>query len=152
MTVEFKDPKYDSTSILKPEFDVVYQTTNGKAHLPTAEDFEELLTNTTQEFVEIRVVVVDSSELAVMSSVFGMLFKSKVNDNNIFLPTVEPLDGNIYQLDNSGCGKYHTSSLYTGFDEEPENIFDMVFDFIGNKSYVVPDFAHLATTIRPVMD
>lgn len=60
--------------VLKTEYDAVYQVTGGKAHIPTKEDFEELISNTTNIWTTIN-------------SINGYLFTSKANPRNkIFIP------------------------------------------------------------------
>ena len=38
--------------VLAKEYDAAYQATEGKAHMPTAEQFKELLNNTDNEWIE----------------------------------------------------------------------------------------------------
>ena len=63
----------DGKTVLDTEDDVVYLKTKGKAHIPTIEQIQELLDNTT-------------TENQIVNRVEGKLYKSKVNGNNIFLP------------------------------------------------------------------
>ena len=42
----------DDNNVLKSEYDAAYKATNGKAHIPTKAQWEELLANTTQEFID----------------------------------------------------------------------------------------------------
>ena len=65
--------KKDGKTVLDPEDDVVYLKTKGKAHIPTEEQIQELIDNTT-------------TENQTINGVAGKLYKSKVNDNTIFLP------------------------------------------------------------------
>ena len=65
--------KKDGKTVLDPEDDVVYLKTKGKAHIPTKEQMRELLDNTI-------------SKNQTINGVKGRLYKSKVNDNTIFLP------------------------------------------------------------------
>ena len=65
--------KKDGKNVLEPEDDVVYLKTKGKSHIPTKEQMRELLDNTI-------------SKNQTINGVKGILYKSKVNGNNIFLP------------------------------------------------------------------
>lgn len=62
--------------ILKPKFDAAYQATGGKAHIPTRAELEELIANTTHEWI------VNYKG----SGISGSKFTSKVNGNSIFIP------------------------------------------------------------------
>ena len=77
----------DGKTVLDPEDDVVYLKTKGEAHIPTIEQIQELLDNTT-------------TENQIVNQVEGKLYKSKVNGNNIFLPFAGDCDhymgGNLW--------------------------------------------------------
>ena len=63
----------DGKTILDPEDDAAHVALGGKWHIPTREQIQELLDNTTNE----------ESELNGMK---GRLFKSKINGNTLFFP------------------------------------------------------------------
>ena len=93
-----KSTKYndkDGKTVLEPEDDVVYLKTKGKSHIPTKEQMRELLDNTI-------------SKNQTINGVKGILYKSKVNGNNIFLPFAGDCDhymgGNLWS-------NYWSSSL-----------------------------------------
>lgn len=62
--------------VLKPKYDAAYQATSGVAHMPTQEDFQELVDNTTNEWITNY----------QGSGVNGRLFTSKTNGNSMFIP------------------------------------------------------------------
>ena len=65
--------KKDGKTVLEPEDDVVYLKTKGKAHIPTIEQIRELLDNTI-------------SKNQTINGVKGILYKSNINGNTIFIP------------------------------------------------------------------
>ena len=65
--------KKDGKTVLEPEDDVVYLKTKGKAHIPTIEQIRELIDKTTSEYQTIN-------------GVKGILYKSNINGNTIFIP------------------------------------------------------------------
>ena len=67
----------DDNDNLKPEYDVAYKVTNGIARMPTHEDFQELLDNTINEWIE------DYNGTGVN----GRKFTSKIDESkHIFIP------------------------------------------------------------------
>ena len=89
----------DSKDNLKPEFDAAYKATNGIARMPTHEDFQELLDNTDNEWIE------DFNGIGVN----GYKFTSKIDASKyIFIPASGYCnDGSVY---NVGYGGYVWSS------------------------------------------
>lgn len=93
---------YKKGEVLLPEDDAVYVATNGYAHMPTKEQVQELLSNTTKQWCSCSVLG-DGHE---SHNVEGRLLTSKINGNKIFIPA---------------CGYYNTSfdyRTYTGLNEE----------------------------------
>ena len=75
-------PDWDNLTQLKEEDDVAYQKfhiRNFKFHIPTKEQFEELLQYTTYEYV-------DKYTSSNWSHIWGGKFTSKINGNSIFFP------------------------------------------------------------------
>jgi hypothetical protein len=68
----FPDGTLDMLTILRPEDDAAYQSDN-TCRMPTYDDFEELLTNTT-------------STWETLNGINGRRFTSKTNGNSIFIP------------------------------------------------------------------
>ena len=97
--------KKDGKTVLEPEDDVVYLKTKGVAHIPTIEQIQELLDNTT-------------SKNQTINGVVGRLYKSKVNGNNIFLPFAGDCDyymgGNLWSnyCSSSNFDKRNINYLY----------------------------------------
>ena len=97
----------DGKTVLDPEDDVVYLKTKGKAHIPTIEQIQELLDNTT-------------TENQIVNRVEGKLYKSKVNGNNIFLPfagdcytyTGRNIWSNYWSSSLFQSSKYHRAANY----------------------------------------
>src|SRR5574344_193283 len=70
----------DSKDNLKPEYDAAYKATNGIARMPTHEDFQELLDNTINEWIE------DYNGTGVN----GRKFTSKIDESkHIFIPAAD---------------------------------------------------------------
>ena len=86
----------DGKTVLDPEDDVVYLKTKGEAHIPTIEQIQELLDNTT-------------TENQIVNQVEGKLYKSKVNGNNIFLPFAGDCD---YYMGGNLWSNYCSSSNF----------------------------------------
>ena len=82
----------DDKDNLKPEFDAVYKATDGKAHMPTSAQFQELYDNTDNEWVENY----------NGSGVNGWKFTSRINGNGIFFPAGGHSKGTVIK----GRGSY----------------------------------------------
>ena len=93
----------DSKDNLKPEFDAAYKATNGIARMPTHEDFQELLDNTINEWIE------DYNGTGVN----GRKFTSKTDESkHIFIPAAGICNcGSVNYV--GGIGYVWSSSLYT---------------------------------------
>lgn len=106
------------------KYDGVYTTTNGKWRMPTKEEVEELLQKCTYK-------------KDIVNGVPGMTFKSKVNGNSIFLPTLWKDDysgfywtGNGYSKDYAGWGL--SFSIYQN------NTAEVGIEFTENERLVRP--------------
>ena len=96
-----KSGKADKLLALLPEDDAAYQNMhigNYKFHIPTKEQFEELISNTTHEYIK---------NYNGINKLNGMAFISK-NGNTLFLPGSGMIEEKYY--DNQ-CGYYWTSTL-----------------------------------------
>ena len=93
----------DDNDNLKPEYDAAYKATNGIARMPTHEDFQELLDNTINEWIENF----------NGSCVNGRKFTSKTDTSNyIFIPAAgNCYSGSVYYV--GGSGYVWSSSLNT---------------------------------------
>lgn len=85
---------------LKPEFDAAYKATDGKAHMPTSAQFQELYDNTDNEWVE------NYNE----SGVNGWKFTSRINGNGIFFPAGGYSKGTVIKGQGSYC--YYWSNSF----------------------------------------
>lgn len=91
--------KEDGT--LVDDFDVVYQVTNGAAHLPTREDFAELENNT-------------NVESAVLNGVKGLKFTSlKDPKKYLFMPFSGMRSEDRIRWDFNSRGYYHVNEIFS---------------------------------------
>lgn len=74
---------YEAGSVLDPEDDAAYYATNGKAHMPTVADIDELLAGTTNKWCQCTVLDKYTHNGHI---VYGRLFTSNTNGNKIFIP------------------------------------------------------------------
>lgn len=93
--------------VLLPEDDAVYVATNGKAHMPTVDDIDELLTNTFKPWCQCTVLGEDHAS----HTVYGTLFKSKTNSNKIFIPAAGSFygSGGLFLDSGSRCHVWSAS-------------------------------------------
>lgn len=133
----------DNITQLEPEDDAVCVNMKGSWHMPTFEQIEELVDNTTNEWVKNY----------NGTSINGRLFTSKHNDNTLFLPAASEISyarGGVEYFNFDGC--YLSSTL----DPECcERALALVF-FENAKirlplSYVGPLRSH-GGSIRPVIN
>ena len=89
----------DGKTILDPEDDVAHVVLGGKWHIPTKEQIQELLDNTT----------IKKSKL---NGVKGRLFKSKINGNTLFFPYSGIKVGSSVYGREDGCCYYWSSSIH----------------------------------------
>lgn len=91
--------------VLKPEYDAVAAATNGAAHMPTKEDYDELLANTTSEWVTCVTALGHEGHTAVN----GRLFTSKSDSTKkIFIPASGYRSG--FSFDSRSSDTYLSSS------------------------------------------
>ena len=124
--------------ILTKEYDIAYQSTDGKAHMPTSKQFKELYDNTKHEWIE------DFNG----SGVNGWKFISKTDTSKyVFFPA----NGHAYGtgVDNRGSfGGYWSSSLDINYPDSSEYLH------FGTK-YIYPQVSNSryhGFGVRSVMD
>ena len=132
------DPSYgrvDNKTVLDLEDDAAYVQWGSLYSIPTAEQCQELIENTSAEWISI-------------GEVNGMKFIGK-NGNAVFLPATGFRGSEGYCKDNNFTGYYHSSTLYTGDDERPcHSFYNLVIEknlkeiWTGGRCYGSP--------IRPV--
>ena len=123
----------DNKTVLDPEDDVVRVKLGGSWRMPTKEEFDELRSICTSEWV-------------TMNGVPGLKFTSNKNGNSIFLPAAG-YRGNDY-LDSAGSyGHYWSSSLYAGY---PSYAYLMYFGsgYVNTNSY----YRYYGRSVRPVSE
>ena len=112
----------DRKTILEPEDDAANAVLGGKWHIPTKEQMQELLDNTT----------IKKSEL---NGVKGMLFTSKINGNTLFFP----YSGS--KRSSSIIGEGHWSYYWSSFLTEPPfdrlPIPSKIFSFILLNFFII---------------
>ena len=106
------------------KYDGVYTTTNGKWRMPTKEEVEELLQKCTYK-------------KDIVNGVPGMTFKSKVNGNSIFLPTLgKDHDSGFYWTGNGYSKDYTGWGL--SFSIYQNNTAEVGIEFTENERLVRP--------------
>ena len=102
---------YKAGSVLDPADDAAYQATNGKAHMPTAADIDELLKGTTNEWCQCNVL----DDTHTSHNVYGRLFTSKTNGKKIFIPAAGCFNGSFRDagLGTGSNGYLWSSSVYS---------------------------------------
>ena len=75
---------YRKNDVLDLEDDAVYANMGGKWRMPTNDQLEELLNNTT-------------NEVKTINGIKGMMFTSKINNKRLFVPFAGYCYGNFYQ-------------------------------------------------------
>ena len=127
----------DSKDNLKPEFDAAYKATNGIARMPTHEDFQELLDNTDNEWIE------DFNGIGVN----GYKFTSKIDASKyIFIPTAGSCNGgSVYYV--GGSGYVWSSSLSTSYTDNAWYLY-----FLSDGCGVYNYYRYYGKSVRGVMD
>lgn len=127
----------DDNDNLKPEYDAAYKATNGMARMPTHEDFQELLDNTINEWIE------DYNGTGVN----GYKFTSKTDESkHIFIPAA----GLCYNSSVSyvgSLGYVWSSSLYTSNTDYTWNL-----SFYSDNCYMNLYKRCYGQSLRGVMD
>ena len=127
----------DSKDNLKPEFDAAYKATNGIARMPTHEDFQELLDNTINEWIE------DYNGTGVN----GYKFTSKTDESkHIFIPAAGLRYNNSVSYVGS-LGYVWSSSLYTSNTDYTWNL-----SFYSDNCYMNLYKRCYGQSLRGVMD
>ena len=122
----------DGKTILDPEDDVAHVVLGGKWHIPTREQIQELIDNTTNKHSELN-------------GVKGTLFKSKTNNNTLFFPHSGFKSGtNVYVI--HAC-HYWSSSL----DEKSYNHAIRVYSDIYNSTLTC-FYRSIGHLVRGVLD
>lgn len=129
---EFKDYDYED--------DAARQVLGGKWRIPTEAEWSELKENcawtwTTQNGVE------------------GVLVKSKVNGNSIFLPAAGIRDGTHFDIAHDG-GRYWSSSLYIYNPYKPLALrfYDYSAISLGLDITILINDRYIGTSVRPVSE
>lgn len=99
----------DGKTVLDPEDDAAYVATNGKAHMPTKEQIQELIDNTTLEWVNCTYLGTDNA----YHKVWGQKFTGP-NGNSIFIPASGYRTLNLLYFQGSDCYIW-SSSRYEGY-------------------------------------
>ena len=123
----------DGKTILDPEDDAAHVVLGGKWHMPTKEQIQELLDNTTNKESELN-------------GVKGILYTSKTNGNTLFFPySGHASTDNIW-----GEGEFNqcwSSSLYTLYKGYAYTLFSKFND---SKFYKYK--RHIGCSVRGVLD
>lgn len=133
----YKSEWLDDKNNLKTEYDAAYKATNGIARMPTHEDFQELLDNTINEWIE------DYNGTGVN----GYKFTSKTDESkHIFIPAAGNYDdGSVTDVGEEGL--VWSSSLYTLSTHNAWNLYLFMGDCIMYGGY-----RYFGRSIRPVTD
>lgn len=120
----------DSNNILKPEYDAGYQQSGGKCRIPTKTEWQELINNTTNQWVENY----------NGSGVNGRLLTSKTNSNSIFIPAAGLANSGLITI-GSMCTVWSSSmdsshidrAYYFGADSVNCGVYDYDRRFYGQS-------------------
>ena len=127
----------DSKDNLKPEYDAAYKATNGIARMPTHEDFQELLDNTINEWIE------DYNGTGVN----GRKFTSKTDESkHIFIPAADNCCYGLAAIVGSK-GNVWSSSLYASNTDYTWNL-----SFYSDNCYMNLYKRCYGQSVRGVMD
>lgn len=122
--------KEDKKTILDLEDDGAYQYDN-TCRIPTREEYQELINNTTQT-------------KEVLNSVDGLRFTSKINNNSIFIPNGGFIEDNsFYKIDNK---------QYLWTSTRRSNVEGRAYCFYADFNYIETSliFSYEGFSIRPV--
>lgn len=97
--------------------DTAAQVCGGEWHTPTKDQFQELIDNTTHQWVQHSV---EGSDVGV----YGMLFTSNFNSATVFFPAGGMInDDSLVEAGTTGFYYSSTPELIGEVDEESENVF-----------------------------
>ena len=98
----------DNKTVLESEDDAAHVILGGKWRMPTEAEWKELVTNCNWEWT-------------TKNGVAGGLITSKITGDSIFLPAAgHRFESGLY---NTYGGSYWTSSLHTGYQQDPNAIY-----------------------------
>jgi hypothetical protein len=122
----------DALAELLPEDDAAHANWGGDWYMPTKEDFQELLDNTTFEWITV-------------GAVSGARLTSKINGNVIFLPAAGLSINGV--LDDVGkCGYFWSSTLNGSNTNFAANLY-----FFSGNADLRSNFRYRGYTVRPVL-
>lgn len=124
----------EGKTVLEPEDDVATKNWGGSWRIPTADDWNALLSNST-------------SEWTTLNGKYGRKITSKINGNSIFLPAAGHFQGIVWDMNNE-WGSYWSSSLSNlGFSGSDTAKF---LSFDSGKKSVSGHFRWFGLSVRPV--
>ena len=157
LTKYCNNPKYglndftDNLSKLQSEDDAAYQNKkyyNYKFHIPTKEQFEELINYTNNYWVENydpNKLVHNPEDDGGIVNLNGRIFEGK-NGNQMFIPTTGYYYRSSFELDYSHCFLW-TSSLCL---DDPRNVYYLYFD--SNNIKIMTYHRYFGHCVRPVIN
>ena len=157
LTKYCNNPKYglndftDNLSKLQSEDDVAYQNKkyyNYKFHIPSKEQYEELLKYTNNYWVENydpNKLVHNPEDDGGVVNLNGRIFEGK-NGNQMFIPTTGYYYRSSFELDYSHCFLW-TSSLCL---DDPRNVYYLYFD--SNNIKIMTYHRYSGHCVRPVIN
>ena len=157
LTKYCNNPKYglkdftDNLSKLQSEDDIDYQNKkyyNYKFHIPSKEQYEELLKYTNNYWVENydpNKLVHNPEDDGGVVNLNGRIFEGK-NGNQMFIPTTGYYYRSSFELDYSHCFLW-TSSLCL---DDPRNVYYMYFD--SNNIKMMTYHRYFGHCVRPVIN
>lgn len=132
----YKSEWLDDNDNLKPEYDAAYKATDGAARMPTKDEFDELLSGTTNEWI------INYNDTGVS----GRKITSKTNGNSIFIPAAGfCYDGSVDGV--GGNGYVWSSSLDTLYPYVALNLY-----FDSDYCSMYSGYRYYGRSIRPVTD
>ena len=130
--------KPDNKLVLDEEDDMANANMGGNWKMPTKEELQELINNTTNEWV---------TDYNGISGLNGILFTSKSNDNTLFIPAAGFLS--LSSINNAGYNFYIWSSTLNV--SNPNNAYILNGGDI-YKIYVTTDCRYYEFPVRAIMN
>ena len=127
----------DNKLVLDIEDDMANANMGGDWKMPTKEQFKELLDNTTNEWI------IDYNEISGLN---GRLFRSKTNDNTLFIPGTGYRHGNSVNYEGSFISIW--SSTLAIYDPKHAYYFYSLDDFMSNDD----NYRYQGFSVRGVMN